>query len=295
MQPSLFKRLRHALEWAVLQALFALFRLIGLHGSSAMMGRLARWLGPKVRRKSTIARRNLQAAFPEWSEERLDATIAGMWENIGRYLGEFPHIARLSKDEFLEIADIQGIHHLQAATAQGGALFFSAHMANWELGAKASWACGHPFAIVYRPLNNPWADRIANDHRDCYQLRGLPKNAAGSRELIRTLRDGEPVAMLIDQKLSAGQPIEFFGREAMTSTAIADLAVKYGYPIIPTRVERVSDAPSFRITFEAPVQWENTGNMQQDAIAIMEKLHGIMEGWIRAHPAQWFWVHKRWG
>lgn len=131
---SPFKRLRHVVEWVTLQLLFALFRLIGLHASSAAMGRLGRWLGPKVRKKSAIARHNLRAAFPDWPAERIEETIASMWENIGRYLGEFPHIARLSKDEFREIADIQGIHHLEAATAQGGALFFSAHMANWELG-----------------------------------------------------------------------------------------------------------------------------------------------------------------
>lgn len=109
------------------------------------------------------------------------------------------------------------------------------------------------------------------------------------------LRQGEPVAILIDQKLNTGQPVPFFGRDAMTATAIADLAIKYGYPIIPTRVERVSDTPSFRITFEAPVQWQKTDNAQADALTIMGKLHSIMEDWIRAHPSQWFWVHKRWG
>lgn len=295
MRISLLKRLRHVVEWAVLTALFALFRRLGIRRSSAFMAALARKFGPKLS-KSRIARSNLRYAFPDWSEAQIEATVTDMWENVGRYLGELPHIPRLSAEEFREIAEIRGEENLHAATSSGkGSLFFSAHMANWELGAKSSWACGVPFAIVYRPLNNPLTETMTTGFRNHYQSRGLPKTAAGTRELMKTLRKGEPVAILIDQKMNTGQPIPFFGRNAMTSTAIAELAVKYGYPITPTRVERISDAPTFRITFEPPVEWEPTGDDKADAIALMGKLHRIMEGWISERPGQWFWVHKRWG
>lgn len=295
MQTSLLKRLRQFVEWGILKILFALFRLIGIRRSSAFMARLARLFGPKLG-KSRIARMNLRHAFPDWTDEQIEATVTDMWENMGRYLGELPHIPTLSAKEFRTIAEIRGEENLHATTSGGkGSLFFSAHMANWELGAKSSWACGVPFAIVYRPLNNPLTERMTTGFRNCYQLRGLPKTAAGTRELMKTLRNGEPVAILIDQKMNTGQPIPFFGRNAMTATAIADLAVKYGYPITPTRVERIGDEPKFRITFEAPVEWVPTGDDKADAVALMGKLHSIMEGWIRERPDQWFWVHKRWG
>ena len=295
MQTSLLKRLRQFLEWGILKILFALFRLIGMSQSSAFMARLARLFGPKLS-KSRIARTNLRHAFPDWTEEQIEATITDMWENMGRYLGELPHIPTLSAKDFRAIAEIHGEENLHAATSGGkGSLFFSAHMANWELGAKSSWACGIPFAIVYRPLNNPLTEKMTTGFRNHYQSRGLPKNAAGTRELMKTLRNGEPVAILIDQKMNTGQPIPFFGRNAMTATAIADLAVKYGYPITPTRVERIGNEPKFRITFEAPVEWTPTGDDKADAVALMGNLHSIMEGWIRERPGQWFWVHKRWG
>lgn len=290
-----FKRLQHVLEWALVIALFRLFLLIGIDRASGAMGWVARHIGPHLP-KSDIARRNLRMAFPEWDEDTICRIVTGMWENMGRYLAEMPHIAPMSAEDFRKIAEIRGEEHLREATHDGkGALFFSAHMANWELGAKASWACGMPFAIVYRPLNNPLADALTNHHRDQYQLRGLPKTAAGSRDLLRSLRDGEPVAILIDQKMRNGQPIPFFGHNAMTSTAIADLAVKYGYPVIPTRVERLGHAARFRITFEPPVQWHSTGDAKADAVALMQRLHHIMEDWIRERPDQWFWVHRRWG
>lgn len=290
-----FKRLQHVLEWALAVTLFRIFLCIGIDRASHVMGRLARYVGPLLP-KSDIAYRNLRMAFPEWDENTVRRAVAGMWENMGRYLAEMPHIAPMSAEDFRQIAEIRGEENLHTVTRESkGALFFSAHMANWELGAKASWACGVPFAIVYRPLNNPLADALTNHHRNQYQLRGLPKTAAGSRELLRSLRSGEPVAILIDQKMRNGYPIPFFGHNAMTSTAIADLAVKYGYPVIPTRVERLGHAARFRITFEPPVKWNPTGDAKDDAINLMHKLHRIMEGWIRERPDQWFWVHRRWG
>lgn len=294
MPPSPLKRLRHVLEWAVLKLLFAVLRAIGLQRSSDWLGALGYKLGPKLS-KSKVARRNLRMAFPDWTDEHIEQTVADMWDNIARYLAEMPHIAAMSAKDFRHIAEIEGEQNLLTAQSRDGSLFFSAHMANWELGAKSSWACGVPFAIVYRPLNNPLADAITNRCRDRYQLRGLPKTPAGSRELLKTLRSGDSVAILIDQKMNTGSPIPFFGHPAMTSTAIADLAVKYGYPIIPTRVERLGKTPKFRITFQPPVQWTPTGDNKADALALMQQLHSIMEGWIRERPAQWFWVHKRWG
>lgn len=296
MRHSFLKRIRYALEWLTLKTLFAILRLTSIRTSSAIMGAFGRAVAPLLGSKTAIARKNLRHAFPDWDDARITATIKGMGENMGRYLGEFPHIAPMSAEDFRKIAEIRGEEHLRTATADGkGSLFFSAHMANWELGAKSSWACGVPFAIVYRPLNNPWVDKDTSAHRDRYQLRGLPKSASGSRELMKTLRKGEPVAILIDQKMNTGVPIPFFGRDAMTSTAIADLAVKYGYPIIPTRVERLGRGVTFRITFEPPVRWTPSGDARADAETLMRQLHGIMEGWIRERPEQWFWVHKRWG
>lgn len=291
-----YKRLFHRLEWGLLRALLVLLRCIGLRRSSWLTGKLGRLIGPRVRSKSNIARDNLRLAFPDWTEARIEETIAGMWENLGRYLGEFPHIAPMSAEEFFLIADVQGVEHMKAAATAGkGSLFFSAHMANWELAAKSSWAYGLLASVIYRPLNNPWVDRTTNEHRNHYQLRGLPKNMQGGRELIKTLREGKPVAILIDQKMSNGIPVPFFGQDAMTSPAVAELAIRYGYPILPVRVERLDNDVRFRITFHPPVEWTPTGDTAADTVTIMRQLHAILEGWIRERPEQWFWVHKRWG
>jgi len=296
MKRTSLRRLRDLCEWLLLKALFAFFRAIGIQKSSDMMGALARWVGPKLRSKNRIARTNLRHAFPEWSDERVEKTILGMWDNMGRYLGEFPHIAHMSKDDFRAIVEVHGEEHLKAAAeSEHGTLFFSAHMGNWELGAKTAWVCDAPCSIVYRPLNNPHVDALANWHRNHYQVRGLPKNSRGSRELVKNLRNGERVAILIDQKMNTGIPVPFFGRDAMTATAIADLTIRYGYPIMPTQVERLDNTCRFRVTLHPPVKWESTGDAKADAKKIMRLLHSHMETWITQHPEQWFWLHKRWG
>lgn len=294
MKRTPIRRVRDLCEWLLLKLLFVFLRLIGLQASSRFIGALGRCVG-KFSSKNRVARKNLRHAFPEWDDARIETTLRGMWENMGRYLGEFPHIAPMDKTAFRRMTEIVGEEHLYAATGKGkGALFFSAHMANWELGAKTAWACDTPFAIVYRPLNNPHVDATTNHHRDQYQLRGLPKNTAGSREMVKTLRNGEPVAILIDQRMKKGIPVPFFGRDAMTATAIADLAIKYGYPIIPTQVERLGSDCRFRVTFHPPVEWQASGDDKADAATLMRQLHAIMETWIRERPEQWFWVHKRW-
>lgn len=91
----------------VLHVLFALMRCVGIRRGSNLTGWLARSFGPKLGKKNRIARTNLRLAFPDWTEQQINDTIAGVWENMGRYLGEFPLIAPMTADEFRQIAEIK--------------------------------------------------------------------------------------------------------------------------------------------------------------------------------------------
>lgn len=256
------------------------------------MGGLGRIGGRFFTRKNQKALQQLRAAFPRKSDEELQRILTDMWENLGRYVGEFPHIARLSREAFMARAEIIGKEHIEAAEALGkGVLLFSAHMGNWELGAKAGWALGKPFAIVYRPLNNPYTDKATTAHRNHYQVQGLPKGAKGNRQLLRLLKAKGRIAVLIDQKFSGGTPVPFFGTPAPTSLAVAELALRFGAPIVPCQVERLADKTRFRITFHPPI----VANAEKDTpLSLMEQLHHMLETWISARPEQWFWLHKRW-
>lgn len=286
---SPLKRISHWLEGGLLYATMWGLGRLPRETASNLMGSIARACGPLLS-QNRVARRNLHRAFPQWTEKQVEATLLGMWENMGRYYGELSHVAEMSRDTYRQITEIVGEEHYYAALASGkGSLFFSAHMGNWEWGAKAAWVLGTPFSIVYRPLNNPYAEATTTGIRNHYQTAGIPKTNAGGRELIATLKRGQPVAILIDQKMRSGIPIPFFGHDAPTSTALADMALKYDCPIVPTRVERI-DTHRFRVTFEPPLAIAG-----KDAAAIMGDAHRVLERWISERPEQWFWVHKRWG
>lgn len=292
---SLAKQLKHRLEWLLVRGGFALFGALPMETASNIGAWVARILGPYLK-VTQVARRNLRRAFPEWTEEKITETIEGVWDGLGRYAAEFPHIASLSAEAFAEMTEVVGMEQLAALAEKGQpALFFSCHMANWELGAKAAWAVGAPVSIVYRPLNNRLVDALVNSYRDQYQKSGIPKTANGSRELLKGLKNGDRFAILIDQKMRPGIPVPFFGHDAMTSSSVADLALRYGYPILPARIERIGRTPRFRVTVYPPVEYTQTGDHAADAKAIMQTCHNIMESWIRERPEQWFWLHKRWG
>ncbi len=121
----------------------------------------------------------------------------------------------------------------------------------------------------------------------------LPKGGQGAVRLLRAIKNGQSLAMLVDQKMNDGIAVPFFGRDAMTAPAIAEFALRYDMPIIPVRVVRTKGC-HFEATVYPPLEYEKTGDEEKDSLIIMTKINALLESWIREHPAQWFWVHKRW-
>ena len=99
--------------------------------------------------------------------------------------------------------------------------------------------------------------------------------------------------MLVDQKLNDGIAVPFFGRDAMTAPALAQLALKYRCPVVPARLERL-DGARFRLTFQPPMELPDTGDREADVFETMRRVNAIFEDWIRARPEQWLWLHRRW-
>jgi KDO2-lipid IV(A) lauroyltransferase len=114
-----------------------------------------------------------------------------------------------------------------------------------------------------------------------------------ARRSMEALKEGRHLALLVDQKMNDGIPVPFFGRDAMTAPAVAQLAMRYNAAIVPARVERLAGA-HFRLTVFPEVVQPRSGNRQADTRAIMASVNAVLESWIRARPEQWFWLHRRW-
>ncbi|HLB31535.1 MAG TPA: lauroyl acyltransferase [Gammaproteobacteria bacterium] len=287
------RSLRYFSEGIISVCVFRILSWLPYATSSAIGGGLLRRIGPVLGR-SRIARKNLRNALPELDAASIDRIIADMWDNLGRVCGEFPHLGRMTSEQFDQCVIVEGAEYIEQAKQCGlTCIFFSGHLANWELAPKTLAMHGTPLALVYRRGNNPWLDRLIQETRGHYQSEGVAKGAGGSKQLLRAIQQGRHIGMLLDQKMNTGIPADFFGRKAMTATAIATLALKYGCPIIPVRVVR-NAGTRHKVTIFPPLTLERSGDEAADINQIMSQINQTLEGWIREYPAQWIWIHRRW-
>jgi KDO2-lipid IV(A) lauroyltransferase len=286
---SLLRRIRYAAEAVAVLAAFGLFGALSIDRASALGGWLGRRIGPRLRH-SGRARRNITLAMPELTAEEAERIVVDMWDNLGRFMAEMPHIPRLDPTKDAGRIEILGLEHLPAPGDARGRVFFSAHLANWEVLSVLAQRLGIDLALVYRAANNPWVDRIVHDMRGG-QL--LPKGARGAREVVAALKAGRILGMLVDQKMNDGIAVPFFGRPAMTAPAAIDLARKFGAPVHPVRVERLQGA-RFRVTLYPSIAFEPGPDRHADLVRGMTQVNSLLESWIRERPGQWLWLHRRW-
>jgi len=289
---ALTRRLAFAAETAGWNAYQGLFRSMGLERASDFGAALLRRAGP-LATVQHVARVNMRIAFPNAHERELDQLLDAMWDNFGRTLGEFPNMHRVDFSKDSDQVEVEGAEILHELDRQGrSAVLVGGHFANWELLAATIVRCMKDCRITYRHANNPTIDKAIIDQRKAYGVRILaPKGGSGAKELMAALKSGASVGLMNDQKMNDGIAAPFFGREAMTASGPARMALRYDCPLVPMNVVR-KDRTRFKVTVYEPLEKPDGS----DAAAILEtvtRINQMIEGWIMAAPEQWFWVHRR--
>ncbi|MBT3915279.1 MAG: lauroyl acyltransferase [Rhodospirillaceae bacterium] len=282
----------HPTEAALAWALNAFFAMLPVDGASALGGWMGRMIGPKLR-VSNNARRSLARVFPELSAPEIENIVLRMWDNLGRTAGEHPHLARFDpyrKDSRVEVV---GLEHLELLNDGAPALFFGGHIANWEISPLAGTKRGLTIHLVYRRANNPFFDRLVQKGREAMGGKLFPKGAEGSKDILRALKKGEHLAMLVDQKMNDGISVPFLGQHAMTAPALGQLAYRYNCHVLPVQVERLGGA-NFQLTLHPPLELPDSGDKQKDIETLMVTVNEQLGEWIKQRPEQWLWVHNRW-
>ena len=275
------------LEATLVVLIFGAARLLPLPVASAAMGGLFAAIGPLTPWQGRAAR-NMKLAMPDMTDAERQRVLAGMWRNLGRVIGEFPHVHRmvgLGRIEFDGLENLRGL--------DGGAILVGAHIGNWELGPYAALQEGHKVAAIYRPLNNQllaWllARRQANYGGDIYR-----KGREAALGMVSTLRKGQVMCLLVDQQLREGMAVPFFGHPAQTSISHVKLAIKKQVPLIYMRTRRLSGS-RFRVSISPPITLPDQDD-DESVLAVASAINHTIEGWIRETPEQWFWPHRRWG
>jgi KDO2-lipid IV(A) lauroyltransferase len=318
MSPRLLlTRALQALEAAPVWAALGLFKILPRRAAASFGAAVARAIGPLLP-MTRAARRNLALCFPDKSAAERAALVRAMWDNLGRIAGEFTHRRALWDRSLMTAAERYGFDRLRAAAAAGErvtldaeriqivgaeqfrmmldsarpALMFTVHMGNWEMMPWTAARMGLKFAVIYRRPNNPMIARLIEGRRSGL-VEFLPKGMQGAFGAARVLEKGGKLAMLVDVKENKGIPLPFFGRPAMTGTAIATLALRYDAPLVGVYTERLGP-DRMRITMEPPLAVPRTGDEAADTRAIMAAINARVEAWVRARPDQWLWLHKRW-
>lgn len=290
------RRARFAMETGLAKGAVALFRALGPVRASDLGGALARCIGPLLP-VSRIADVNLRLAMPELDGSGRRRVVRGVWENLGRTVGEFPHLGSLP--EYAPSGPgwfIENEERIDRMARGGGpAILFSGHMGNWEMMPAACARHGVALASFYRAPDNPDVDAVIMGLRNGATGGGaklFPKGATGARHALAHLARGGALGMLVDQKMNDGVAARLFGRTAMSPSALAAFALRLRCPVIPGYVIRTGPA-RFHLVAEEPLALPDTGDRDADILTLTQMVNDRLEAWIRARPESWLWLHRR--
>lgn len=262
------------------------------HRLGAAIGTAMRVLSPRHHR---IVMANLRLAFGEEKSEKERSKIAAeCYRHLGKCMMEFIRLPAMTAEYMRGVTELRGREHIDAALAEGkGTILLTAHLGNWEMVGSRIAAEGYPLNVITRAQRD---SRITEYLRRTREVAGMHvfHRETAVRESLRALRRNRLVGILLDQNAGDdGVFVDFFGHEASTAPGAAAFALRTGAAVLPTFGWRTPEE-RHRIEIGEPVPLVRTGELQRDIVANTARYTKIIEEAIRAHPDQWFWLHKRW-
>ncbi|WP_043699568.1 lysophospholipid acyltransferase family protein [Yoonia vestfoldensis] len=248
------------------------------------IGFVMRWFPPARWRFD----KQVLRVFPAM-DRRARATLGqAMGRAMGQTLFEIYHCAEFQSRHDKFHADGPGLTALEAARDAGkGALIVSGHFGQWEAVRAVLKARGMETGAIYRRQPNPHYQRRLRAGIEAGGMPILETGRSGTKSLVRHLRAGGFMAILLDEKQAEGTALSFLGHPALTSLAAAELALKYDLPMVPAYGLRRPDGETFDVMFEAPIP-------HSDPVTMTQAFNDSLSARIMAHPDQWYWMLRRW-
>ncbi|MCB1843203.1 MAG: lysophospholipid acyltransferase family protein [Halioglobus sp.] len=288
----LLARLSHRLEGAIFRGFFWLIRRLRLEHALALSGALFALLG-RFSDKADKARDNLAIAFPERSEEWREATTREIFRYLGYSAVELLRLEQIweERDKRLEFVLEPGARALLESRA--ATVFVTAHVGAWQVAPLITRQFNFTVSAVYAPESSPVMNEIMLDLRRSI-AEHLIAAEDGPRPLLRELNAGHSIMVAMDTRPDTGKLLPFFGREALSNTSAAGLALRSGAQVLLARAERLPGG-RFRITAYDPVTSPiPDAPVKEQAAAMTELIHAHFESWIREMPEQWVCLKRRW-
>ena len=284
--------LEYAGAWLALKFLGWLPRPVA-RAMGTWIAALVYFFRPPLRRAAAF---NLRLAFPEWTEAQRRRAIRGLVRHTGWMAAEFSQFPKYTRENIERVVVLDGFENFAAAQSRGkGVLFLTGHMGAWELAPFAHALYGHPLYFLVRPIDNARVDALVNRYR-CLSGNSLIDKNQSARAMLKILRDGGTVGILVDQNtsLEEGVFVDFFGIPACTTTGLARIARHIDAAVVPAYIYWDAALRKYRLRFEPAVELVHTGNEAEDICENTARFTRVIENYARRHPDQWLWVHRRW-
>ena len=286
--------MRHRLEYAAVAFVRGVVRVL----PDALVRQLGALLGlafyglDRVHRR--VAETNLATAFPKRSAEDRQVITRAMFVHFGRLLLELLKFSTLDAAGMRARIEFEGRDRAESAYAQGkGVLFVTGHFGFWEIHAIGHGLELQPIGVLARALDNPYLNTLLEHVRGRSGNFVIYRHGA-VRKVLRALAAGQGVAMLIDQHMHSPDAIyvDFFERPAATTSMLAALALRTGAPVVPVFALPLPGG-RYRLIYEHAVPPPDQDS--PDAVReFTQRCTDVLEMYVRRHPSQWLWMHRRW-
>ena len=284
----MIKTFKYFLQSIIIYMFFLIGKLLGLKISRKLFSSLFSSIGPFFKSK-LIIKKNLSIFSQKISDIDEKKITKYMWENYGKTFIEYIFLDYLrNNNSHIDIIDNVNLDGILKENKS--VIFVSGHFANFELMSMEITKKKIPLATIYRPLNNFFLNPFMEYLRKKYVCSNqIKKGINGVREAIEYIKNNHSIALMIDQRVSEGEKINFFNKPALTTTLPAKLSFKFGLDIIPVYIERKSNN-YFKIEFQKRINPKNF----KDDLELTIKLNKVLEKMIIKNPGQWIWSHNRW-
>ena len=286
--------LRYRLEYAVVLGVRVLVRVLPRRLSLYVGGAIGMVFHSLYGTRRELAIDNLRAAFPNRPDAECRLILRKTFNQLGRHIVEFLNFDAMTAEEMMQHVEIEGKEHVETAMAKGcGVMYFAGHFGFWELQIMVHAFCFERIVMVARTLDNPFLENLIQRIRTRVGTTVLSRQGA-IQGLLRALKNGGSVGMMVDQHMQDRSAVEinYFGRPAATTSAIASLALRTGAPIIPVFALPLPGG-RYRMVYENPV--EPPDETERDAVRLYtQRCTDRLEARVRKDPHLWLWMHRRW-
>ena len=233
-------------------------------------------------------RANLALILPDLPKAEVERLARAVPNAAGRTLIELYSGAEFKAHVANTPLRGEGLADILAARARGqGVILVSGHFGNYDVPRAVLSAQGHAVAGFYQPMKNRYFNVRYIRIIEAIGAPVFARDRAGMAAMVRHLRAGGLLGMLVDQSMPHGQPLQFFGHPARTALSAAELALRYDCLLIPIYGLRQPDGLSFELIIEKPVPHSTPQAMTQ-------ALNDSLEAIARPHLDQYFLIHRRW-